>query len=615
MRTMTIGVCLLGVVLAGCSATYSRRAGSGADFREGIERVDTDRRYGEVYISAQPGEAALREFADMGGATVINLRIDSEMETYVGYDEPWLARDLGMRYVHVPVRPSTLSEREVDRVSAALAKSEGPVLMHCASGTRAAALLAMDLATRGGMPLGEAIHVSAPLGMAGNGRMIDAVRRVLLDEVNGATASVSPERIRSDIDTLVSFGTRHTLSDTQSETRGIGAARRWIRAEFEEIARTAGRARGQEIGVEFDSHAVEADGRRIFEDVEVVNVKMTIPGSMPEARERLYYVVGHYDSRNSGTNDVEGDAPGADDDGSGTAVCIELARVLSRMKLDSTVVLMPVAGEEQGLFGARAHAKAAREQGLDIRGVLSNDIVGDPTGPGDLEARDQIRLFSEGLPIAMMSDPRGGTQALATVRSYAMESDSASRQLARYVAEVARMHDLAVKPMLVFRPDRFLRGGDHTGFNEAGYPAVRFCEVYENYDRQHQDIRVEDGVQYGDLPEHVDEGYLADVARLNAAAIVHLANAPSPPNNTRIMVAELANDTTLRWDASPEPDVAGYEVVWRATTAPEWEHFEDVGDVTEATIDKSKDNWFFGVRAYDRDGYRSPVVIPRAARE
>ncbi len=615
MKTQLIGAGLLCVLLSGCASSYSKKAGPDTTFREGAATIDRDRRHGQIYISEQPSEDAVREFAEMGGTTVINLRRDEEMAKYVGYDEPWLVRDLGMRYVHVPLSPSSLSDRDVERVSNAIGKSEGPVLMHCASGTRGAALLATHLATRGGMPVGEAIHVAAPLGMAGKGTMIDAVRRVLMDDVDDVTAAVSPARIRADIDTLAAFGTRHTLSETESDTRGIGAARRWIKSEFDEIARTAGRMRGQEIGVEFDTHTVEPDGRRIIHQVDVVNVKMTIPGSMPEARERLYYVVGHYDSRNSEANDVEGDAPGANDDGSGTAVCMELARVLSRQRLDSTVVLMPVAGEEQGLYGARAHAKAARDAGLDIRGVLSNDIVGDPTGPGGREARDQVRVFSEGLPIAAMADPRGGTQALATIRSYATESDSASRQLARYVAEVSRVHDLAVKPMLVYRPDRFLRGGDHTGFNEAGYPAVRFCEVYENYDRQHQYVRTEGGVQFGDLAEHVDEEYLADVARLNAAAIVHLANAPSEPTNARIIVAELTNDTTLRWDPSPEPDVAGYEVVWRATTAPEWEHAEDVGNVTEATIDRSKDNWFFGVRSYDRDGYRSPVVIPRAARE
>jgi Zn-dependent M28 family amino/carboxypeptidase len=321
--------------------------------------------------------------------------------------------------------------------------------------------------------------------------------------------------------------------------------------------------------------------------------------------------MGHYDSRASGANDAESDAPGANDDASGVAVAIELARVLSKHRLDSTVVLMATAGEEQGLIGARMHARAARERGLDIRAVLNNDIVGDPTGPDGRGARDRIRVFSEGLPAQTLEG-----QAYANFRRHSAENDSPSRQLARYIAEIAELHDLSVKPWVIYRPDRFLRGGDHTPFNELGFAAVRFCEVYEDYTRQHQDLREEGGVRYGDLPEFVDAEYLADVARLNAAAVVHLANAPSPPSNARILTARLSNDTTIRWNPSPEPDVAGYEVVWRDTASPVWQHSRDVGDATEATIELSKDNWFFGVRAYDREGYRSPVVFPfGAARE
>ena len=205
--------------------------------------------------------------------------------------------------------------------------------------------------------------------------------------------------------------------------------------------------------------------------------------------------------------------------------------------------------------------------------------------------------------------------AVRMVRSLSAESDSTSRQLARYMSVIANIHNLPVRPMLVFRPDRFLRGGDHTAFNEAGFPAVRMTEVYENYDHQHQDVRTEDGKQFGDLPEFVDPGYIADVAKLNATAIVHLANAPSTPGNARIIAAELTNDTTLRWETSPESDVAGYEIVYRETTSPVWQDAVDVGNTTEGTLELSKDNWFFGVRAYDKLGYRSPVAFPIAARE
>lgn len=430
--------------------------------------------------------------------------------------------------------------------------------------------------------------------------------------VNRIVQAISPDQIEADIDSLVSFGTRHTLSRTDSETQGIGAARQWLASEFERYAQETGRS---DVTVELESHTVPADGRRILSDTEVVNVVCTIPGSDPASRDRLYYVIGHYDSRASEANDAESDAPGANDDGSGTAVCLAVARALMHEHLDATVVIMPVAGEEQGLYGARMHAAKAAEAGKNVCAVLSCDIVGDPTGPDGKSARDRVRVFSEGIPTAVLSEEGRAMSAVRMLRSLSAESDSTSRQLARYVSEVADIHDLPVKPMLIFRPDRFLRGGDHTAFNEAGFPAVRLTEVYENYDHQHQDVRTEDGKQFGDLPEFVDPGYIADVAKLNLASIVHLANAPSTPGNARIIVAELTNDTTLRWEASPESDVAGYEIVYRETTSPVWQDAVDVGNVTEGTLKLSKDNWFFGVRAYDKLGYRSPVAFPIAARE
>ena len=426
------------------------------------------------------------------------------------------------------------------------------------------------------------------------------------------TSAVDPDRVHDEIARLVGFHTRHTLSETESDDRGIGAARRWLKSEFETMAKEAGRS---DVTVKLEPHHVEADGRRIDRDVDVVNVVCTIPGSMPEASNRLYYVIGHYDSRASDAMDAESAAPGANDDGSGTIVCLEVARAIMREHLDATVIIMPVAGEEQGLFGARMHAAEASERGDDIRAVLSCDIVGDPNGPNGLVARDRVRVFSEGIPAAVLAKENRAMSAIRMVRGLSAESDSTSRQLARYIAEVADRFDLPVKPMLIFRPDRFLRGGDHTGFNEAGYPAVRLTEVFENYNHQHQNVRTENGTQFGDLPEFVDAGYLADVARLNAATIVNLANAPSSPGNARIIVAKLATDTTLRWDRAAEPDVAGYEIVWRETTSPVWQHAQDVGDVNEATLKLSKDNWFFGVRSYDSDGYRSPVAFPIAARE
>lgn len=415
---------------------------------------------------------------------------------------------------------------------------------------------------------------------------------------------ITAESVMEHVEGLALFGTRHTLSDVESDERGIGAARRWIRSEFERYDEQG------RFSIYLEGHEQQT---RSGAKVDVVNVLAVLPGTMGDAAQRHYYVLGHYDSRGSGGMDVISDAPGANDDGSGTAVVMELARVLADEELDSTVVFLATAGEEQGLWGATAHVETALADGIDIRAALNNDIVGDPTGPpyadgSPREARDRIRLFSEGLPAGLEG------RATTRVRQMSMENDGLSRQLARFVLEVAQRHRLAVQPQLVYRPDRFMRGGDQTPFNERGIAAVRFTEVYEQYTHQHQDVREVEGVQYGDLPEFVDGEYLANVARLNAAALIHLANAPSIPARVRIELSGLANDTTLTWQASPEPDVAGYEVVWRETTSPVWTEVLDVGQELTATLELSVDNWYFGVRAYDEQGYRSPVGVAGVGR-
>ncbi|MEX2218935.1 MAG: M20/M25/M40 family metallo-hydrolase [Phycisphaerales bacterium] len=426
-------------------------------------------------------------------------------------------------------------------------------------------------------------------------------------------ALISPDSCKALDEKLVSFGTRHTLSDTTSETRGVGAARRWIKQELESYIK----ASGGRLRVSLEEFEAPR-GPRIPQPTPVANVVAILPGGMPEAAARRYYVVGHYDSMPSNVNDPNSDAPGANDDASGTVVVMEIARVLSQLPpTDATIVFLCTVGEEQGLVGAKYHADSAATRKEDIRAVLSNDIVGDPWGPGGDKTKttkDRIRIFSEPFP------RNAPAQELARIRNLGAENDSPSRALARYIAEVAEKEKTAIRPMIIYRQDRFLRGGDHSAFNEAGFAAVRFTEVHEDYRHQHQTPRTEVGpdgteIKYGDLPEHVDFPYLADVTRLNAAAIVHLANAPSTPKNARIITARLEYTTTLRWDKSPEPDTAGYEIVWRETTSPVWQHVKDVGDAAEATIDESKDNVFFGVRAYDKDGYRSPVAFPNASRE
>ncbi len=430
-------------------------------------------------------------------------------------------------------------------------------------------------------------------------------------------AQVSEQRLKQNIDTLAAFGTRHTLSDTTSDTRGIGAARRWIKSQFDSFNPAGGTLRAQ-----LESFDVPK-GPRVPTGANIVNVVAVLPGTRPESAQRTYYVVGHFDSRNGDAMDVTGDAPGANDDASGASVVIELARVLADHPLESTVVFLCTAGEEQGLLGAKAHAESkVADKAITIRGVLNNDIVGDPWGhlriapkapgepwtlpptdPATRPANLTVRIFSEGLP--RTSDP----ERLARIRSLAAEYDSPSRQLARYIASVAEIEQTAVQPAIIFRPDRFLRGGDHSAFNEAGFTAVRFTVPNEDFSRQHADVKPRDGKPYGDVPEFIDPAYLANVARLNLATLIHLANAPDAPANVQILTANLTNDSTLRWEASKETDAAGYEVVWRDTTQWQWTHVQDVGAVTQITLPISKDNVFFGVRAYDKDGYRSPVTF------
>jgi hypothetical protein len=388
-------------------------------------------------------------------------------------------------------------------------------------------------------------------------------------EVAAILRDIEPGRLKADVVRLAAFGTRHTLSDASSDTRGIGAARRWLEAEF-------GRAGGGAFQVAPEHHLVRADGKRIPHDVDLVDVVATLPGASP----RRIYVEAHYDSRRTDVMDATNDAPGANDNASGVAVLLELARVLSRHHFDSTIVLLATAGEEQGLFGAKEHV--ATLAGVDVRAVLNNDIVGDPAGADP----HVVRVFCKG------------------------DDESPARELARFVTDTAARERLELSPMLVFRPDRTLRGGDQLPFVEAGIPAVRFTASGEDYSRQHQDVRVDGGVAYGDTPEHIDASYLAGVARLNAAVLAHLANAPESPPDTRL-VAELSSDTLLKWSPSHDADVAGYEVVWRATTSPSWEHVLDVGRATEARLPVSKDDSFFGVRARDSSSYSSPVSPAR----
>ena len=419
--------------------------------------------------------------------------------------------------------------------------------------------------------------------------------------IAAALRQVSPERIRANIEKLASFGTRSTISAQDPASvaagRGIGAAREWIKSEFERYSKDCGGC----LEVKTDSFT-EPAADRIPQPTEIVNVYAVLKGTDPENAKRIVLVTGHYDSRNSDILDPKGDAPGANDDASGAAVSLECARVLSKLKFPATIIFLTVAGEEQGLNGSAHLAKIAKEQGWNIEAVLNNDIVG-----GDKSAEQDhsvVRVFSEGLPAAATE------QEIRRIRGLGGENDSGSRQLARYIADVGRAYDVDVKPLLVFRLDRYLRGGDHYSFNQQGFAAVRFTEFREDFHHQHQNVRTENGIEYGDLPKFVDFDYVAHVARLNAATLASLASAPAPPANVHLLTKDLENDSTLTWEASPGSRASGYEILWRATSSPEWEHVQKVGNVLRATLKLSKDNVIFAVRAVDAEGHRSLPIVP-----
>jgi hypothetical protein len=421
--------------------------------------------------------------------------------------------------------------------------------------------------------------------------------------ISAALKEVSAERIRANIEKLVSFGTRSTISAQDPAAvaagRGIGAAREWIKSEFERYSKDCGGC----LEVKTDTFT-EPAADRIPQPTDITNVYAVLKGTDEENAKRIVLVTGHYDSRNSDTLNVKDDAPGANDDGSGTAVSLECARVLSKLKFPATIIFLTVAGEEQGLNGSHHFAKMAKEQGWNVEAALNNDIVG-----GDRSAEQDhsvVRVFSEGLPAAATE------QEIRRIRGLGGENDSGSRQLARYVADVGRAYNEAVgvNPMLVFRLDRYLRGGDHSSFNQQGFAAVRFTEFREDFHHQHQNVRTENGIEYGDLAKFVDFDYVAHVARLNAATLASLASAPAPPANVHLLTKDLENDSTLTWEASPGGRASGYEVLWRATTSPEWEHIQKVGSVLRATLKLSKDNVIFAVRAVDAQGHRSLPVVP-----
>lgn len=456
--------------------------------------------------------------------------------------------------------------------------------------------------------------------------------------IQRALAQIAPAHIQHTIATLVSFHNRSTLSSMDKDLppgTGVTAAADWIASQFQQISDACNGC----LQVKRDTFTQEpgaGPNARVTQPTTLTNVYAILRGSDPAQAGRMLLITGHYDSRDSSNFDTHGEAPGANDDASGTAVSIECARVLSKIKVPATLVFVAVAGEEQGLYGSRHLAELAKQENWDLEGALNNDIVGGNRTPGDkLQDPHAVRIFSEPVP---------ATASPEEIRRYltlGYDSDSPSRELARAIVDVARTYTGAptpysdrilasgLEPVLEFRLDRFLRGGDHSSFNHEGFPAVRFTEWREDFNHQHQNVRVEDGVQYGDLIQYDNFDYMARVARLNAASMATLAAAPPPPLKVQFAPVTpthgLDNSTEITWDPAPgAPAGTHYEIVWRPMAAPDWtrsiaaDRLSSVADgqysATDGhyaiTIPVSKDNVIFGVRAVDAKGRRSPAAVP-----
>jgi len=413
---------------------------------------------------------------------------------------------------------------------------------------------------------------------------------------------VSSNNIETIIRKLVSFKSRHTLSDTTSKITGIGATRNWIKSEYE---RYAADSHGR-LTVKFDT-STQPKGERVNAPVKLKNVLAILKGTDPKDN-RVYIISGHYDSRMSDIMDPNGDEPGANDDASGTAVSMELARVMSKRSFPVTIIFMAVAGEEQGLLGSAHVAKRAKAESWNIDAMLNNDIVGNSHGmETDLKDNRSVRIFSEGVPTIDSRNEKN----IASLIALGGENDSPSRELSRYIKETGERYVDQLDVKLIYRRDRYLRGGDHTPFQQEGFTAVRITEMNEDFTRQHQTIRTENSVSYGDLPDYVDFNYVQKVARMNLSVLANLASAPAEPQNVGIVTSGLTNRTQLKWDAPANgKKPVGYYVLMRETTSPYWEKKFYVTD-TKADLAYSKDNYFFAVQSVDAEGHESLPVYPK----
>ena len=419
-------------------------------------------------------------------------------------------------------------------------------------------------------------------------------------QIEAMVAQVSSDTLKAYIDKLVSFGTRSTLSTTTDAKRGIGSARMWVLSKFQEFAK---QSEGRLVPL-LDSWTLQPDGKRVDKPIEIANVMATLKGTDP-TDNRVFIVSGHIDRRVTDVMNRESDAPGANDDGSGTVAVIELARIMSKSKFPATILFVAVSGEEQGLLGATHLAEKAVAENWNIEGLLNNDIMGsNNSNETNIIDNTRIRVFSEGLPAFEMD------KKVSAIRQYGVENDGKARQLARYVKETGERYIDNLEVVMIYRNDRFLRGGDHTPFVNKGFTAVRLSEMNENFLHQHQDLKTTNGVEYGDFPKFMDFEYLRKNTGVNLATLANLAKSPSMPEDVILDVRGLGNSTNLRWKASKTGKVKGYYVLMRESAMPYWQKKFFTTDL-KMNLPYSKDNYFFAVQSVSEDGNESLPVLPR----
>ena len=423
-------------------------------------------------------------------------------------------------------------------------------------------------------------------------------------EIAKMVSEVSADSLKSYIYTLVGFGTRNTLSTQTDSKRGIGAARNWVLKKFNEFAKNS----GGRMTAMIDTTTLQPDGKRVDVPLLLGNVMATLKGTDPND-DRIFIISGHLDNMRTSVMDRTGDAPGANDDASGTSAVLECARIMSRHSFPATIIFVAVSGEEQGLLGANFLAQKAKTQNWNVEAMLNNDIVGsNNSNETNIIDNTKIRVFSEGIPAYETE------KNIVTIRSMGLENDGKSRQLARYVKEIGERYVDNLVVVMVYRSDRFLRGGDHLPFLQNGFAAIRFTEMNENFTRQHQDVRMENGIQYGDLPEHIDFEYLRKNSAMNLSNLANLAKAPSMPAEVKITMKGLSNSTLLSWDAPKTGKVSGYYILMRETTSPVWQKKIFTTETT-MTLPYSKDNYFFALQSVNESGNESLPVVPGVSRK